>query len=325
LQVGPNDVLNICVPQYHCFGQVLGNLVALNYGCEIVFPDEQFEASHTAEACLTESCTAMYGVPSMWLSVLDQPIFRNVKTVTKGLVAGSLCPPVLFDRIVNQHGIRGLVNLYGMTETSPVSFTTSPGDPVDKKMHSVGRILPHTECRIVDAEGHTVPVGTRGELWTRGYCVMLSYWGDPEKTRSAIVEGGWMRTGDEAVFDQDGYCTITGRIKDIIIRGGENIYPIQIENLLMKHAAIMEASVFGVPDAHYGEVVATWIKLRPDAPKISAHDVIEFCRGQIAHYNIPKYILFVTEFPQTVSGKIKKHEMRAETMRILSIPPPDSQ
>ena len=321
LRASAEDVLNVCVPQYHCFGQVLGNLVALNYGCELVFADEQFDPRRAAEACLSERCTVSYGVPSMWLGVVDQPAFRLCRSVTKGLVAGSLCPAVLFKRLVEDHGIAGLVNVYGMTETSPVSFASAPDDPQEKRINTVGKVLSHTECKIVDAEGNTLPVGSRGEIWTKGYCVGLGYWGDEAKTKEVIQPGGWMRTGDEGVFDEEGYCTITGRIKDIIIRGGENVYPITIENYLMKHPAILEASVFGVPDAHYGEIVATWIKLRPDHPPMNAKDVLEFCRGKIAHFNIPKIIMFRSEFPQTVSGKIKKHEMRAETMRIFSIPP----
>ncbi|MDP2439053.1 MAG: AMP-binding protein [archaeon] len=318
-KVTSEDILNICVPQYHCFGQVMGNLVALNYGCHIVFPDEQFDPRHTAEACLAESCTALYGVPSMWMGVIDQPAFRMCTTLNKGMVAGALCPPVLYDRLVNEHHITGLLNAYGMTETSPVSFTTSSDDPKERRLNSVGHIMPHTECKIVGPSGATVPLGSRGELWTKGYSVCLGYWGDEEKTKEAIQPGGWMRTGDEAIFDEEGYCSITGRIKDIIIRGGENIYPIAIENYLLKHPLIRDVAVFGVPDPHYGEVVAAWIKLRSPDLTMSAHEVTEFCKGQIAHFNVPKLILFRDDFPQTLTGKIKKFEMRAETMRIFQI------
>ena len=319
MRLRPGDALCIPVPLYHCFGMVLGVLAATAYGVKMVFPGEAFEPGETLAAVDEEGCTALHGVPTMFAAMLDHPDFpkRKVKGVRTGIMAGSPCPEPLMKRVIRDIGASEITIAYGMTETSPVSFQTSPDDPLDRRTGTVGRIQPHCEVKVVDAEGATVPVGATGELMTRGYLVMKGYWNDPERTAEAI-EDGWMKTGDQAVIDEEGYCRIVGRIKDMVIRGGENVYPAEVESFLLTHDDIAAAQVFGVPDPKYGEEVAAWIILRPGAALTEAA-LRDFCKPRIAHYKVPRHIRFVTEMPMTVTGKVQKYLMREAMERELGL------
>ena len=305
------DRLCIPVPLYHCFGMVLAVLACVASGAAMVFPGEVFDAGATLAAVSEERCTALHGVPTMFIAELDHPEFErfDLSHLRTGIMAGSPCPIETMRKVVARMNLREITIAYGMTETSPVSFQSSTDDPLERRVTTVGRVQPHVEARVVDADGRTVPVGTPGELWTRGYLVMQGYWGDEARTREAVVEGGWMRTGDLATIDAEGYCNIVGRVKDMLIRGGENIYPREIEEFLFRHPKVQSVQVFGVPDQKYGEEVCAWIVLRP-GETCTAEEIQAFCRDQIAHYKIPRHIRFVTEMPMTITGKVQKFMMR---------------
>jgi fatty-acyl-CoA synthase len=308
------DRLCIPVPLYHCFGMVMGNLGCLTHGAAMIYPGEGFDPLATLETIQAEKCTALYGVPTMFIAQMDHPRFKefDVSTLRTGIMAGSPCPIEVMRRAMALMNLNDITIAYGMTETSPVSFQTGLDDPIERRVSTVGRIHPHLECKIVDAEGRTVPPNTPGELCTRGYSVMRGYWDDAPRTAEAIDPARWMHTGDLATLDEEGYCAIVGRIKDMVIRGGENVYPREIEEFLYRHPAIADVQVFGVPDPKFGEELCAWVKLR-DGQTLTEEDVKTFCRGQIAHYKIPRYVRFVPDFPMTVTGKMQKFIMR-ETM-----------
>jgi fatty-acyl-CoA synthase len=320
LRLTERDKVVIPVPLYHCFGMVLGNLACVTHGAAMVFPSEGFEPLATLETVAAERCTALYGVPTMFIAELNHPEFArfDLASLRTGIMAGSPCPIEVMKRCVSDMHMSEVTIAYGMTETSPVSFQTAHDDPLERRVATVGRVHPHVEVKIVDADGRIVPAGVPGELCTRGYSVMLGYWNDAERTDEAIDPAGWMHTGDLATLDEDGYCNIVGRIKDMVIRGGENIYPREVEEFLFRHPKIEAAQVVGVPDPVYGEELCAWIKLKPGHD--ATHDDIRvFCTGQIAHYKIPRYIRFVDGFPMTVTGKVQKFLMREETIRELGL------
>ncbi|MBI5614726.1 MAG: AMP-binding protein [Gammaproteobacteria bacterium] len=320
MRFGPEDRLCIPVPLYHCFGMVMSVLTCVSHGACMVFPAEAFEPGAVLEAVAAERCTALHGVPTMFIAVLDHPDFASdaLGTLRTGIMAGAPCPIEVMKRVISELNMAEVTIAYGMTETSPVSFQSSTDDPIERRVSTIGRIHPHVEVKIIDAEGRTVPRGVKGELCTRGYSVMLGYWNDAERTREAIDAAGWMHTGDLAIIDAEGYCNIVGRVKDMIIRGGENVYPREIEEFLYRHPDIQDVAVFGVPDRRFGEQVAAWVKLKPGATA-SADDIKTFCQGQIAHYKIPFHIRFVDGFPMTVTGKIQKFVMRETMVEELDI------
>jgi fatty-acyl-CoA synthase len=316
----PRDRVAIPVPLYHCFGMVLGNLACVTHGAAMVYPGEGFEPLAVLETVEAERCTALYGVPTMFIAELSHPEFKrfDLGSLRTGIMAGSPCPIEVMRRCIDEMHMSEVTIAYGMTETSPVSFQTSHDDPLERRVSTVGRVHPHVEVKIVNAEVHIVPPGTPGELCTRGYSVMLGYWGDAERTAEAIDRARWMHTGDLATLDEDGYCNIVGRLKDMVIRGGENVYPREVEEFLYRHKKIADVQVIGVPDRKYGEELCAWVKLRP-GETATAEEIQHFCRGQIAHYKIPRYIRFVDAFPMTVTGKVQKFMMRAETIRELGL------
>jgi fatty-acyl-CoA synthase len=320
MQLTDRDRVCIPVPLYHCFGMVLGNLACITHGAAMVYPSEGFDPLATLEAVAAERCTALYGVPTMFIAELGHAEFKrfDLSSLRTGIMAGSPCPIEVMKRCVSEMNMSEVTIAYGMTETSPVSTQTSAEDSLERRVSTVGRVHPHVEIKIVDADGRIVPPGTPGELCTRGYSVMLGYWGDEERTAEAIDRAGWMHTGDLATIDSEGYCNIVGRIKDMVIRGGENVYPREIEEFLFRHPAIEAVQVVGVPDLKYGEELCAWVKLKPGVTA-SAGDVQGFCRGQIAHYKIPRYIKFVDAFPMTVTGKVQKFIMRDETIKELGL------
>ncbi|UYN93953.1 MAG: AMP-binding protein [Enhydrobacter sp.] len=320
LKLGPDDRLCIPVPLYHCFGMVMGNLGCLTHGATMVYPAEAFDPLATLQAVSEERCTALYGVPTMFIAQLDHPEFAkfDLKSLRTGIMAGSPCPIEVMKRVQSQMNMHEVTIAYGMTETSPVSTQCATDDPVERRVSTVGQVLPHIEIKIVDSEGNAVPRGTTGEFCTRGYSVMKGYWNDEDKTREAIDEGGWMHTGDLATMDEQGYVNIVGRLKDMVIRGGENVYPREIEEFLYRHPKVQDVQVIGVPDPKYGEEICAWIKLR-DGQAATADEIREFCRGQIAHYKIPRYIEFVDAFPMTITGKIQKFVMREQTIGKLGL------
>ena len=313
MKLGPDDRLCIPVPLYHCFGTVLGVLAAVTHGSTMVFPGESFDAEAVLEAVQAERCTALHGVPTMFIAELDHPRFRSfdLSSLRTGIMAGAPCPAAVMSRVVDEMSLREITICYGMTETSPVSFQSHVDDPLEKRVTTVGRVHPHVQVKIIDAEGKVVPRGESGELLTRGYSVMRGYWGDPERTAEAIDEAGWMHTGDLAELDQEGYCKIVGRAKDMIIRGGENVYPREIEDFLYRHPKILDVAVVGVTDAKYGEEVCAVVRLR-EGESASPEEIVAFCRGQIAHYKIPRYVQFVDTFPMTVTGKVQKFIIRGQ-------------
>jgi len=313
MRLSEQDRLCIPVPLYHCFGMVLGVLACTTHGAAMVFPGEGFDPLATLQTVAEERCTGLHGVPTMFIAQLEHPEFAtfDLSSLRTGIMAGAPCPIEIMRRAVATMHLSEITIAYGMTETSPVSFQTTTDDPLERRVSTVGRIHPHIEVKIVDTEGRIVPRGQRGELCTRGYSVMLGYWGDEERTRQAIDSARWMHTGDLAVIDDEGYCNIVGRIKDMVIRGGENIYPREVEEFLYRHPKIEDVQVFGVPDAKFGEELCAWIKLRAGAT-LTEDEVREFCRDQIAHYKVPRHIRFVSEFPMTVTGKMQKFIMRAQ-------------
>lgn len=304
------DRLCAPVPLYHCFGMVMGVLACAGHRATLVLPDESFDPLITLKAIDEERCTALYGVPTMFSAILDHPDFEHfdLGRLRTGIVAGSLCPEILMRRILDDLHMHEVTNCYGMTETSPVSFQTNIDDDLEKRTTTVGRVHPHVEVKIINAESEIVPRGTRGEICTKGYSVMQGYWADEDKTEESVVDG-WMLTGDEGVIDDAGYCAIVGRIKDTIIRGGENIAPKEIEEYLLTHEDILEAQAFGVPDQKFGEIVCAWIKKAPESD-LSEKDVRDFCKDRIAHFKIPAIVRLVEEFPLTVTGKVQKFVMR---------------
>ncbi|MFD6355587.1 AMP-binding protein [Nocardia tengchongensis] len=316
------DRICIPVPFYHCFGMVMGNLAATTHGAAMVIPAPSFDARATLEAVAAERCTSLYGVPTMFIAELADPDFDayDLSSLRTGIMAGSPCPVEVMKQVIERMGMREVSICYGMTETSPVSTQTRCDDSLVQRTATVGRAGPHLEIKIVDpVTGVTVPIGQSGELCTRGYSVMLGYWGQPEKTAEAIDAARWMHTGDLATMDADGYVAITGRIKDMVIRGGENIYPREIEEFLYTHPDILDAQVIGVPDAKYGEELMAWVRLRPGATELTAEGLREFCTGKLAHFKVPRYVHVVEEFPMTVTGKIRKVEMREISARLLGL------
>jgi fatty-acyl-CoA synthase len=312
MRLSEQDRLCIPVPLYHCFGMVLGNLACLTHGAAIVYPNEAFEPLSVLQTVQDERCTGLHGVPTMFIAELDHPRFAefDLSTLRTGIMAGSPCPIEVMKRVLRDMHMAEVTIAYGMTETSPVSCQSDADTPLEKRVSTVGRVQPHLEVKIIDATtGVTADIGETGELCTRGYSVMHGYWGDEEKTREAIDADGWMHTGDLATMDAEGYVNIVGRIKDMVIRGGENVYPREIEEFLYRHPAIQDVQVVGVPDIKYGEELCAWIILRPGA-QLDEAAVRAFCQGQIAHYKVPRYIRFVDAFPMTVTGKIQKFKMR---------------
>ena len=318
-----NDRVCIPVPFYHCFGMVMGNLACTSHGATMVIPGPSFDPKATLQAVEAEKCTSLYGVPTMFIAELAEPDFASfdLSSLRTGIMAGSPCPVEVMKQVIEQMGMAEVSICYGMTETSPVSLQTRSDDTIDQRVSTVGRVGPHLEVKIVDpATGLTVPRGTPGELCTRGYSVMLGYWNNPEKTAEAIDAGRWMHTGDIGVMDSDGYVAITGRIKDMVIRGGENVYPREIEEFLYTHPDILDAQVIGVPDAKYGEELMVWVRMKDGTEPLDAAKVREFCTGKLAHYKIPKYVHVVDEFPMTVTGKVRKVEMRERSLSLLGLP-----
>ena len=308
-----SDRLCIPVPLYHCFGMVMGTIGCVTKGACMVFPGEGFDPARTLAALGAERCTALYGVPTMFVAMLESPDFQASKlsALRTGSMAGAPCLVEVMRKVMNDMNMREVTIAYGMTETSPVSFQSSIDDPEEKRVTTVGRIHPHVEAKVVDAGGRTVPVGRQGELWIRGYSVMRGYWEEEDLTLDTITDDSWMRTGDQAVIDSEGYCAIVGRIKDMIIRGGENVYPREIEEFLVRHPRIRDAQVFGIPHDRLGEEVAAWIVLQ-DGKEADEEDIRSFCEGRIAHFKIPRHIRFVAEIPVTVTGKPQKFVMRAK-------------
>ncbi len=318
MKLGPEDRMCIPVPMYHCFGMVLGTLCCVAHGATMVFAAAGFDANAVLETLAREKCTALHGVPTMFIAELDEPEFRtfDLSSLRTGIMAGAPCPVELMKRVMEEMHLAEITIAYGMTETGPVSFQTSVDDPVERRVTTVGRVLPHIEIKIVDTDGLVVPRGTTGELLTRGYCVMPGYWNDPERTAKAIDEAHWIASGDIAVLDEEGYCEIVGRIKDMLIRGGENIFPREIEEFLYTHPKIEEVEVFGVPDEKYGEEVCAWIKLR-EGESAEEQEMRDFCKDKIAHFKVPRYIRFVDDFPMTVTGKVQKYVMRERMAKEL--------
>ncbi|HWH94323.1 MAG TPA: AMP-binding protein [Baekduia sp.] len=315
------DRICVPVPYYHCFGMVMGNLGAVTHGACVVIPAPAFDAEATLTAVARERCTSLYGVPTMFIAMLDHPAFAtlDLTSLRTGIMAGSPCPVEVMRRVVDSMHMDEVTICYGMTETSPVSTQTAADDPLDKRVGTVGRVHPHVEVQIVDPScGEPVPRGTAGELCTRGYSVMLGYWRDERRTTEAIDRDGWMHTGDLATMDDDGYVNIVGRTKDMIIRGGENVYPREIEEFLYSHPDIRDVQVIGVPDARFGEEIMAWVVARDDAT-ITADSVRDFCRGKIAHYKIPRYVKVAAEFPTTVTGKVQKFKLREEAIAELGL------
>jgi fatty-acyl-CoA synthase len=320
LRYTPEDVVCNTVPLYHCFGMVAGNLTAITHGVRLVYPSEVFEAEATLQAVVQEGCTSMYGVPTMFLAAIDHPNFKNydVSTLRTGIMAGAPCPMELMKRVIHDYHLPEITIGYGMTETSPISYQGHTDDALDKRVGTVGQVVPHTEVKVVDVAGETVPCGVQGEVLTRGYCVMKGYWDDEAKNAECIEPDGWIHSGDLGTMDENGWLRITGRLKDMVIRGGENVYPREIEEFLYTHPKIHEVQVFGVPDAKFGEEIAAWIELHP-GEELSADEIRAFCKGTIAYYKVPRYIKFVHEFPMTVTGKIQKFEMRNAMTRELNL------
>jgi fatty-acyl-CoA synthase len=322
INFGPDDRLCIPVPFYHCFGMVMGNLGCTSHGAAMVIPAPAFDPALTLDAIEKERCTGVYGVPTMFIAMLGQPdlAHRDLSSLRTGIMAGSVCPVEVMKRCVSDMNMTEVAIAYGMTETSPVSCQTLIDDDLERRTSSIGRAHPHVEIKIEDPDtGEVVERGQTGEFCTRGYSVMLGYWCDDAKTNEAIDTEGWMHTGDLAVMRDDGYCNVVGRIKDMVIRGGENIYPREIEEFLYTHPDIDDAQVIGVPDDKYGEEVCAWVRMKPGKDPLNAQAVRDFATGKLAHYKIPRYVHVVDEFPMTVTGKVRKVDMRAETVKLLGL------
>jgi fatty-acyl-CoA synthase len=322
MRLTDRDRLCIPVPLYHCFGMVLGNLACVTHGSTMVFPGEGFDPKAVLDTVQAERCTGLHGVPTMFIALLDHPGFDSydLSTLRTGIMAGSPCPVEVMNRVVNRMHMKEITIAYGMTETSPVSFQSSVDDPVALRVATIGRVHPHLEVKIVDAQGRIVPRGVKGELLTRGYSVMLGYWGDEEKTRATIDAAGWLHTGDLAVIDDAGFASIVGRSKDMVIRGGENIYPREVEEFLYRHPKVLDVQCVGVPDPKYGEELCACVVLRPGM-EADEDEIRAFCKGQIAHYKIPRYVRFVPGFPMTVTGKIQKFLLREQVATELGLDP----
>jgi fatty-acyl-CoA synthase len=322
INLGPGDRLCIPVPFYHCFGMVMGNLGCTTHGATMVIPAPGFDPGLTLAAIEQERCTGVYGVPTMFIAMLGHPDFasRDLSSLRTGIMAGSTCPVEVMKRCMNEMNMTEVAIAYGMTETSPVSCQTLIDDDLERRTASVGRAHPHVEVKIVDpGSGDTVDRGQSGEFCTRGYSLMLGYWNDNEKTREAIDADGWMHTGDLAVMREDRYCNIVGRIKDMVIRGGENIYPREVEEFLYTHPDIEDAQVIGVPDEKYGEEICAWVQMKRGRSPLDAQAIREFANGKLAHYKIPRYVHIVDEFPMTVTGTVRKVDMREETVKVLGL------
>ena len=320
IRLKEGDRVCIPVPLYHCFGMVMGNLGCLTHGATMVYPAEAFEPLAVLRTIAEEKCAAAYGVPTMFIAMLDHPEFADfdLSSLRTGIMAGSPCPIQVMQRVIDKMNMREVTIAYGMTETSPVSFQSGTDDSIERRVSTVGRVQPHCEVKIIDNDGRIVPRGTPGELCTRGYSVMLGYWGDEAKSAEAIDRGGWMHTGDIATIDDAGFCNIVGRIKDMVIRGGENIYPREIEEFLYTHPKVLDVQVVGIPDEKYGEELCAWIIPR-EGERLTEDEVREYCKGQIAHYKIPRYIRFVDSFPMTVTGKIQKFLIRQRMKEELGL------
>jgi fatty-acyl-CoA synthase len=320
LRVTERDRMCIPVPLYHCFGMVMGNLGCITHGAAMVYPSEGFDAKATLQTVAQEKCTVLYGVPTMFIAELDHPEFAafDLKSLRTGIMAGAPCPIEVMKRVIRDMHMSEVTIAYGMTETSPVSFQSSIDDPLERRVSTVGRIHPHLQVKIVDEHNRVLPRGVQGELLTRGYSVMLGYWDDADKTDEAIDSAGWMHTGDLGTIDAAGYCNITGRSKDLVIRGGENISPREVEDFFYRHAKIQAVQAFGVPDPKYGEELCVWIQLKADV-QVTEQELRDFCKDQIAHHKIPRHIRFVTEFPMTVTGKVQKFVMREQMSRDLGL------
>lgn len=320
IRLSEADRMCIPVPLYHCFGMVMGTLAAITHGATMVLPGEGFDPVRVLETVALEQCTSLYGVPTMMIALLNHPDFAqyDLSTLRTGIMAGSPCPIEVMRQVVDRMNLKEITIAYGMTETSPVSFQSAVDDTVERRISTVGRVHPHVEVKIVNAEGHVVPRGVTGELLTRGYSVMRGYWGDEERTREAIDPARWMHTGDLAVMDVDGYCNIVGRIKDMVIRGGENIYPREVEEFLHAHPKIRDVQVFGIPDRQYGEQLCAWI-IPKSGETITDAEIAAYCSGAIAHYKVPRLIRVVETFPMTVTGKIQKFVMRQMMIEELGL------
>lgn len=311
MRLTPTDKLCIPVPLYHCFGMVLGNLACISQGACMVYPGDAFDPLTTLQAVEEEGCTALHGVPTMFIAELDHPQFKefDLSTLRTGVMAGSPCPEEVMKRVIGDMHMEHILIGYGQTEVSPINHLTLPEDPLEKRVSTVGRAVPAVEIKIVDEQGRVVPIGERGEVCTRGYSVMLGYWNDEEKTAETIDKAGWLYSGDIGIMDSEGYTQIVGRIKDMVIRGGENVYPREVEEFLYTHPKIQEVQVIGVPDSKMGEEVCAWIKLQ-EGESMSEEEVKTFCKDKITYFKIPRYIKFVYDYPMTVTGKIQKFKMR---------------
>lgn len=320
MRLTEQDRLCIPVPLYHCFGMVLGNLACVTHGATMVFPGEGFDAASVLETVQAERCTALHGVPTMFIALLDHPQFASfdLSGLRTGIMAGSPCPVEVMKKVVEQMHMAEVTIAYGMTETSPVSFQSSCDDPLARRVSTVGRIQPHVQCKVVDGDGQIVPRGEKGELLVRGYSVMQGYWNDPERTAEAVDADGWMHTGDLGVVDAEGYCNIVGRAKDMVIRGGENIYPREIEEFLYAHPKVQDVQCVGVPDAKYGEELCACVVLRPGVSATES-EIRDYCRGEIAHYKVPRYVRFYDALPMTVTGKIQKFVLRQRVAEELGL------
>ena len=320
MRLTEKDRICVPVPLYHCFGMVMANLASVTLGATMVYPGEGFDPRVTLQTIAQEKCTTLYGVPTMFIAELDHPDFKtfDLSSLRTGIMAGAPCPIEVMKRVNNEMNMREVTIAYGMTETSPVSFQSATDDPLERRVSTVGRIHPHVEVKVVDLDGKVVPRGERGELCTRGYSIMLGYWDEPEKTADVLDNNGWMHTGDIAVIDDEGYCNIVGRIKDMVIRGGENLYPREIEEFLFRHPKIQDVQIFGVADDRYGEELCAWVRVK-SGEALTADEVRAFCQGQIAHNKIPRYVEFVEEFPMTVTGKIQKFVMRDAVEKRLGL------